>query len=640
MKNKKRICRGLTALLCLTALALCFIPVLAGASDAASCTLCIEYMDETVPIEEAVFRIYRAADLLEHGEYSLSGQFADSGAVLQNQMTNAAWEEAALRLADCAQQNSIAPYASGQTGSDGMLLFSGLPAGLYLVEGDMLETEKCIFQPQVFCVVLPGRGPDGTPEYFITAAPKYESVKKPELVIEKEQSLGTGSPTTDRLSVKPFDVITYYLTVRNISEADASEVVVTDVIPQGLSLKEGSDAISDGGRADGNVITWHLGKLAAGAVRTVTFKAVVPHVEEYTLWENAASLDYKENKEQPKDSNTVEAEEEPAEESETGSIIITKKLTFNGLPLAAKDAVFYVALYADEECTVRVTELKQLKFVMSSCEPVLFTGLETGRTYYVGESDAEGNVSPVGEAADGTPFLAVFGQGSAVELKSAEKIETLVFENEFLDFPVNYMREGTLTITKQVLDENGEPKESDEVFYAGIFADEAHTVLSDAVSENIVAIPMNGSSQASVQVNSYCADDEILRLYVAEVTADGTPVDGGFAYVSTVEEGEPEFSIDLVENTVVITNQVPREPATERQTEESTQRETEKPAEQPSPTPDPTPQTPAPGGTPTEASADAVQTGDDTSVVCYLLLLAAALAAALTALRFKKRTGA
>ncbi len=649
MKNNERICRVLSSLSGIAAAVSVSIGVLllmaaarfivASAGESGSCTLCIQYMDGSVPIAGVEFRAYRVADLLEHGEYALTEPFGESGAVLDSQMTHSEWEEAASKFADCVKTHAPDPCAGGRTGDDGSLTFGGLQEGLYLVEGSALSDKRRILQPQAFCVALPDRDPDGNPNYNVTATPKYEikqipeetgsekesetekktgtetepgKPEKPELVIEKEQSLNGGIRTKNKLTARAFDVITYYLTVKNISAVDATEVIVTDAVPQRLALKQGSDAVSDGGVAADNVIVWNLGTLPAHAIRTVSFKAVTPRVESYTLWKNTASVNYKENDGPPGNSNEVEAEEEPVSDAKLGNVTVTKKLMYNGYPLAAENAVFYVALYADEACTVRVTDPAELRFVASSAESATFKGLELDRTYYVGESDAQGNMVASGMVSDGTVFTAVFGSGSGVKLESTDEPKNVEFENVFRDIPSGYMREGALTITKKVLDADGIPEASDETFYAGIFADAAHTKLSDVVSENIVPLSMSGNSEISVSVNVSCAKDTVLKLYVTEVTEDGTPVGDGFDYEAEVD-GRPEFRMDVMENDVTITNRRLEEPDSEGTEEE-------------------------PGGT-AEPGADArsVRTGDDTPIMPYIfLLMASACVAAATVSRRRK----
>ncbi|WP_251159172.1 DUF7601 domain-containing protein [Caniella muris] len=110
----------------------------------------------------------------------------------------------------------------------------------------------------------------------------------PELSIVKEQAVGEGDFTGDTLDVGPGDVVTYRMTVTNGGEGPARDVVVTDEVPEGLTLVEGS--ASDGASVEGGVVRWELGVLAAGESRTVSFQVTVPEVSEPTAWRNVATV--------------------------------------------------------------------------------------------------------------------------------------------------------------------------------------------------------------------------------------------------------------------------------------------------------------------------------------------------------------
>ena len=114
----------------------------------------------------------------------------------------------------------------------------------------------------------------------------------PELLVEKEQSLNGGARTKARITVKPGDIITYYVTLTNNSEATAENVTLTDAIPNPPWLLLNESTISHGGKADNNIITWDLGSLDAGESVTVIFDVTVPEASQYTLWVNQATGSY------------------------------------------------------------------------------------------------------------------------------------------------------------------------------------------------------------------------------------------------------------------------------------------------------------------------------------------------------------
>lgn len=127
----------------------------------------------------------------------------------------------------------------------------------------------------------------------------------PHLVIEKEQQKGEGDLTKDLMEVNGKDVVTYYVTVTNDGNAEAKDVKVTDTVPEGLTLVDGS--ISDKGTVKNGVITWKLGNLVKGEKRTVSFKVNVP--EEQGMWRNIAYTFYPNN---PDNEDPDNPKEEPS----------------------------------------------------------------------------------------------------------------------------------------------------------------------------------------------------------------------------------------------------------------------------------------------------------------------------------------
>ena len=113
----------------------------------------------------------------------------------------------------------------------------------------------------------------------------------PGVRIDKLQKLNNGTRTKELLYSYPGDRITYYVTVINGTDEAVYDLVLTDMIPEGLILVE--DNISDEGYADDdNVITWELGTIAAQSSRTVWFTTVVPNVDKETWWINEAEGSY------------------------------------------------------------------------------------------------------------------------------------------------------------------------------------------------------------------------------------------------------------------------------------------------------------------------------------------------------------
>ena len=313
----------------------------------------------------------------------------------------------------------------------------------------------------------------------------------------------------------------------------------------------------------------------------------------------------------------------------SASIAVTKKLTYIGEGLAARNQTFYVALYSDKECTQRVSDVKALVFKNADASTVVFSeNIKAGKTYYIAECTQDGTSQTIGALADGTVYEAVFGNGNSTTVTEANGTTTVSFENVFSSFPPDgFYKQGQLTITKKVLGADGGTRNSNEVFYAGIFDDAAHTQLSQQVEQNIIKLDMDGGYEVSEIINVGLAQSGAkVTLYVTETDSNGKPIAGseGFGYKVTVSADSVTFDETNMTAEVVITNQ-----------EESTVTET------PTPTPTPSSDGGNSGGSEDHSGGygggKSPKTGDDTPIGTYLmLLLAAAMLAAETERRRRR----
>ena len=307
-------------------------------------------------------------------------------------------------------------------------------------------------------------------------------------------------------------------------------------------------------------------------------------------------------------------------DSKDVSVSVTKKLvTVDGTVIGAVDATYYVALYSDADCTERVSDVLALNFKNASSSTVTFTGLEKGQTYYVGECESDGTCYLANICADGTMYMVDFSDGNAVTVDNADGSTTVYFDNQFENIPDGYYKEAELNITKKLVGSDGKAKNSNEIFYAGIFADEGFTQLSTDVSANIVPLDLAGGSEATAQVNVALPESGSITLYVTEVDSNGKPVAGAasFKYDVTVDNAQVTLNDDNLSANVVITN-----------TENSTKVT-------------PTPGTPNTPNTPTTTGGfsgkSAVRTGDSTPIGGFIALFAAAAVIAGAAVFFKRR---
>lgn len=299
------------------------------------------------------------------------------------------------------------------------------------------------------------------------------------------------------------------------------------------------------------------------------------------------------------------------------TIAVTKLVTRNGEEFELIDETFYVALFEDEDLTVRVSDVKPIEFKNASASTVYFTGLKFGKSYYVSETDQEGNVIETGVIGEDGVFYVDFAEGNYAEINEGDGTQTIIFENQIITIPRGYYKEGELTITKKLIGADGAAKSSNGVFYAGIFADKEHTQLSDLAEENIVKLDLNGNSSVSKTVKIALHPEEETTLYVTEVDENGKPVADAkdFKYVVTVDGSTVTMDAENTKATVVITN-------CEEEEDKST--ETEKPKI-----------------TPTVESQKetktAVKTGDDTPIAPFAAMLGVSVLAVFLLVLAQKR---
>ena len=325
--------------------------------------------------------------------------------------------------------------------------------------------------------------------------------------------------------------------------------------------------------------------------------------------------------------------EDTMKEYSDADLTVTKRLTTNeGEEIKAVDQTFYVALYADEDCTERVSDIKPLVFQNASVSSVTFTKLEKDHTYYVGECDEEGTSYLANVTADGTLYTVEFHDGNVVEIDNPDGSKAIYFDNQFEEIPDNFYRDGKLIITKKLLRADGKVKNSSQTFYAGIFADEECTQFAEEAEEKIVALDLAGNSKVSRSVTIALPNEGNVTLYVTEVDSAGKPVDGatGFKYEISVENAEITLNQENYQETVEITNK------------ETTPTPTPKPSSTPTPTVTPAIPTSnrtqkTPGSFTGTSTRTAVKTGDTTPIDGFIALLAAAAVVTAAGVYFKRR---
>ena len=447
-------------------------------------------------------------------------------------------------------------------------------------------------------------------------------VENPKLEVKKDIVSITAADGTQKDKAGKADlndIITYSVTVTNTGNVKLTNVKITDSL-EGIQLAEGQ--------------SFDLGILEAGEAKTVTYTYQVKESDlgKSILNTATATGDVPEN---PADTPKPEGKDEkevPTEDPANCSITVTKRLTnIQGELLAVRAADFYVTLFSDEAMTQKAANTKMIHFDENQgTSSVTFDQLKRG-TYYVAETDAEGKVVAEGTYNNGS-YVAQYQAGNKVEITENGTAAQFQFDNQFLLLPDEYYIVKTITINKTVVKKNGEDLKSEETFYAGIFKDEDCTQLADGVSQNIVPLVMDGESTATAKTEvTVPVGGEEIKLYVTEVTADGTPValNETFEYDVEINDGFVTLSETSEDATVLIINTSRKEEP--EPTAEPAQEPTEAPAE-PTQAPQITQQ-------PEDraVTTNGVKTGDDSPLTQLAFMLFAASAAILLIIFLKKK---
>jgi hypothetical protein len=298
-----------------------------------------------------------------------------------------------------------------------------------------------------------------------------------------------------------------------------------------------------------------------------------------------------------------------------GEIRVTKQLFNSQTQLAYnppenEEVVFYVGLFTDEACTERAagTTDEALRFLNSSTAEAVFENLTTDTTYYIAETDGNGNVVPSAVRGDDVLFEALYPDGQSVSITRQEPVGEIGFQNATTGLPQGFYYGGTLTITKKTVMDGSDYKTND-VFYAGLFTDAA---FSNRYGD-VIALNMNGQSSVSIPltVSIGTSANDSVTYYVTETDKDGNPIDDSKeAFTMTLNKsgGLVTLTPDASKDEVIITNSFAAEQLTETTAETGTEKSTEQETEQS-----------------TEKATDNPKTGDETPITTYVAMMIAAL---------------
>ena len=217
------------------------------------------------------------------------------------------------------------------------------------------------------------------------------------------------------------------------------------------------------------------------------------------------------------------------------SVVVQKLVMMDG-KYAAVDYTFYVALFADQDCTVRLTNVKPLEVKESYTASTIFTKLQYG-TYYVAETYEYGNAISSSEVIASNQIV-----DGAVKLTPSKATAKSTIINHIMDLPVNPYMDGSIIVDKRVLI-NGSEGNVDDTFYFALFTDAALTNMFDT---GIAELELNNESSGTVTFEGLPYGE----YYLAKVDENGVPVGDGFGYNVTISS---YCKLDITNSTVTRT---------------------------------------------------------------------------------------
>ena len=226
-------------------------------------------------------------------------------------------------------------------------------------------------------------------------------------------------------------------------------------------------------------------------------------------------------------------------EKAKASVEVTKSLKQINGNLMAIDQTFYVALYSDEVCEQRVSDVKEIIFKNNSVLSVKFTDLEVNQKYYVAECNAEGKAQTRGELADGNAKKGneTFCAGIFAEENQeihAESLETVSDEesSEIADEDVDIIfSDGAEEAKKASVDSLGTAEDAEYTFYDITFTVDGNEAeipkgAAEIQMEFKNVVPLEESDKQSALHISKTEEGTVAEDVTAESNSDAVSSSG------------------------------------------------------------------------------------------------------------------
>ena len=136
------------------------------------CSLRLTYHYEDKLFEGLEIQLFHAADVSKNKEYTLSTAFRDVPVNINAVSSQAEWDSIASTLTAYTLSNSISPTQEKITDKNGVVRFTDLTTGLYLVRWTKNKTGDNVSGFEPFIISVPNINDDGSWNYEINALPK------------------------------------------------------------------------------------------------------------------------------------------------------------------------------------------------------------------------------------------------------------------------------------------------------------------------------------------------------------------------------------------------------------------------------------------------------------------------------------
>ena len=146
----------------------------AQAADAAKCSLELTYSHAGEAFAGQNIKLWRIAVLSADWKCTLAGKFKNYPVTVSVNASQAERKAMITTLTSYIAADGIAPDQTLTTDENGVVNFTGLDIGMYLVGSLRIKNESEVVEFEAFSVVLPGADGNGALLYDVTAKPKAE----------------------------------------------------------------------------------------------------------------------------------------------------------------------------------------------------------------------------------------------------------------------------------------------------------------------------------------------------------------------------------------------------------------------------------------------------------------------------------